>query len=107
MVSRRRVYWLWLTGDDGNRVAAGTFRGQPQDVQVTLTSALPLRDTRRIWVTDEDDAVVLDAQRISASCPLERRAGVEESPAMPHNVPGFDFSDDALKCPRLRLRLLV
>ena len=55
-------YWLWLTGDDGNRVGAGTFMGQPDDIHVTLTSALPLRDTRRVWVTDEDDTVVLDAR---------------------------------------------
>ena len=30
-------YWLWLTGDDGNRVPAGTFRGTGDTVQVTLT----------------------------------------------------------------------
>lgn len=59
-------YWLWLTGDDGKRVAAGTFTGQPDDIHVTLTAGLPLRDTRRIWVTDEDDAVVLDAPLASA-----------------------------------------
>ena len=54
-------YWLWLTGDDGNRVAAGTFRGTGDTVQVTLSSALPLDAARRIWVTNDSDKVVLDA----------------------------------------------
>jgi anti-sigma-K factor RskA len=54
-------YWLWLTGDSGERVSAGTFRGTGAEVDVTLTSALPLDATRRIWVTDDDDKVVLDA----------------------------------------------
>jgi hypothetical protein len=54
-------YWLWLTGDDGGRVTAGTFRGTGGDVEVTMTAAIPLEDARRIWVTDGDDAVVLDA----------------------------------------------
>jgi hypothetical protein len=53
-------YWLWLTGDDGDRVTAGTFRGTDGTVDVTMTAALPLADARRIWVTDGDDAVVLD-----------------------------------------------
>jgi hypothetical protein len=55
-------YWLWLTGDDGKRVGAGTFRGRADGCDVTLTSALYLEDTRRIWVTDADDKVVLDAR---------------------------------------------
>ena len=55
-------YWLWLTGDDGERVAAGTFRGTGDDVDVTLTAALPLDVARRIWVTDKDDEIVLDAR---------------------------------------------
>jgi predicted anti-sigma-YlaC factor YlaD len=55
-------YWLWLTGADGKRVAAGTFRGTGDDVEVTLTSALPLDAARRIWVTDKEDSVVLDAR---------------------------------------------
>jgi len=55
-------YWLWLTGDDGDRVAAGTFRGTGEDVDVTLTAALPLDAARRIWVTDKDDEIVLDAR---------------------------------------------
>jgi anti-sigma factor RsiW len=55
-------YWLWLTGDDGDRVSAGTFRGTGDEVDVTLTAALPLDAARRIWVTDGDDTVVLDAR---------------------------------------------
>jgi hypothetical protein len=55
------MYWLWLTGENGRRISAGTFTGQPEDIHVTLTAALALDDTRRIWVTDEDDTVVLDA----------------------------------------------
>jgi anti-sigma factor RsiW len=54
-------YWLWLTGDGGDRVTAGTFRGTDDEVDVTLTAALALEDARRIWVTDGDDEVVLDA----------------------------------------------
>jgi Putative zinc-finger len=55
-------YWLWLTGSDEHRVTAGTFTGAPDgDVQVTLTAALRLEDARRIWVTDDADNVVLDA----------------------------------------------
>jgi len=54
------AYWLWLTGADGDRVGAGTFRGTARDVDVVMTAAIPLRDARRIWVTDEDDTIVLD-----------------------------------------------
>jgi hypothetical protein len=54
-------YWLWLTGPDGHRVGAGTFRGTGNDVHVTLTAALPLDEAERIWVTDDADKVVLDA----------------------------------------------
>jgi anti-sigma-K factor RskA len=54
------VYWLWLTGDDRRRVTAGTFRGTDRPVDVTMTASIRLRDTRRVWVTDEADAVVLD-----------------------------------------------
>ena len=55
------VYWLWLTDEGGERVTAGTFRGGGDEVAVTLTGALPLADTVRIWVTDEADSTVLDA----------------------------------------------
>jgi Putative zinc-finger len=53
-------YWLWLTGDDGRRVAAGTIRGTGEPVDAVMTAALPLGKTRRIWVTDAHDRVVLD-----------------------------------------------
>jgi hypothetical protein len=52
------VYWLWLSTSDGDRVAAGTFRG---DGHMQMSAALPLDDTRRVWVTDEADNVVFDA----------------------------------------------
>ena len=55
------VYWLWLTGDDGKRVVAGTLIGTGGPVQAVLASAIPTEDARRIWMNDEDDAVVLDA----------------------------------------------
>ncbi len=55
-------YWLWLTGDEGHRVGAGTFRGTPTPVDLTLTAAIKLGDTRRIWVTDKRDNVVLDTR---------------------------------------------
>lgn len=55
-----RYYWLWLTGDD-DRVAAGTFTGTLRPADIRLTAAVPLREARRIWVTDGDDKVVLDA----------------------------------------------
>jgi hypothetical protein len=56
-------YWLWLTGDDGDRVGAGTFQGTPNPTDLVMTAALPLHDARRIWVTDAHDRVVLD-QRV-------------------------------------------
>ena len=37
------VYWLWLSVSDGDRVAAGTFRG---DGHMQMSAALPL-DARR------------------------------------------------------------
>ncbi|MDQ1384328.1 MAG: hypothetical protein QOG65_1707 [Actinomycetota bacterium] len=53
-------YWLWVTGDDGDRVGAGTFQGTAKASDLVMTAALPLRDARRIWVTDQHDKVVLD-----------------------------------------------
>jgi len=55
-------YWLWLTDEDGQRVAAGTFRGTSRPVDLTMTAAVPLRDARRIWVTDKSNAVVFDTR---------------------------------------------
>jgi hypothetical protein len=54
-------YWLWLTGADDHRLAAGTFSGRPESTKLSFTAAIPLSKARRIWVTDEDDKVVLDA----------------------------------------------
>ncbi len=53
------IYWLWLSTEDGKRVAAGTFSG---DGTVHMAAALPLDKAARVWVTNVDDAVVLDAQ---------------------------------------------
>jgi len=55
-------YWLWVTGEDGRRVGAGTFRGTPGTLRVTTTAGLMFGETRRVWVTDADDAVVLDGR---------------------------------------------
>jgi hypothetical protein len=55
------VYWLWLTDAGGTRVGAGTFTGTGEPMEAVLASALPADDARRIWLTDEDDAIVLDA----------------------------------------------
>ena len=53
-------YWLWLTGKDHVRVAAGTVHGTGAPIDAVMTAALPLDQARRIWVTDEHDKVVLD-----------------------------------------------
>jgi anti-sigma-K factor RskA len=55
-------YWLWLTGSDGQRVNAGTFRASGEHFTAEMTSALPLRHARRIWVTDAGDNIVFDSQ---------------------------------------------
>lgn len=55
------VYWLWLTDASGRRVSAGTFSGADERATLTLQSAMPEDEAVRIWVTDEDDGVVLDA----------------------------------------------
>jgi hypothetical protein len=56
------VYWLWLTDADDNRFVAGSFTGTGGPARVTLASALPADEARRIWMTDEADHVVLDAE---------------------------------------------
>jgi hypothetical protein len=57
-----RYYWLWLTGDDDHgRLAAGTFTGSLVPTDIHSMAAVPLDEARRIWVTDEDQKVVLDA----------------------------------------------
>ena len=55
------IYWLWLTGADGERFVAGSLTGTGRTAHAVLASALPAEDARRIWMTDEDDQVVLDA----------------------------------------------
>jgi predicted anti-sigma-YlaC factor YlaD len=55
------VYWLWLTDASGTRVGAGTLTGTGRPMEAVLASALPATEARRIWLTDEHDAVVLDA----------------------------------------------
>jgi anti-sigma-K factor RskA len=59
-------YWLWLTSADGDRIAAGTFRGTAAPANLVMTAAIPLADARRIWVTDGKDQVVLD-ERLPAA----------------------------------------
>jgi len=56
------AYWLWLTGDNGNRIGAGTFHGSTSPLQMKMTAAISRSATRRIWVTDAGDEVVLDAR---------------------------------------------
>jgi len=58
-------YWLWLTGNDHDRVGAGTFRGTAGPADLVMTAALPLDEANRIWVTDEQNQIVLD-QRLPA-----------------------------------------
>ena len=55
-------YWVWLTDAEGDRVAAGTLRGAHGGASATMTVALDLADAERLWVTDADDRVVLDAR---------------------------------------------
>jgi hypothetical protein len=58
-----KYYWLWLTGEDDDRkMGAGTFTGSRTPAEVELTAGIPLDKARRIWVTDKDDKIVLDAR---------------------------------------------
>jgi anti-sigma-K factor RskA len=56
----REWYWLWITGADGARVPAGTFSASSKSEDVTMTAALSLARTKRVWVTDVNNHVVLD-----------------------------------------------
>ena len=56
-----RYYWLWLTGEDEKRLAAGSFEGTSGQSELKLMAALPLSEAARIWVTDDKKHVVLDA----------------------------------------------
>jgi anti-sigma factor RsiW len=58
---RGDYYWLWVTDGGGHRLPAGTFQGSDHPLTMRLTAAMPLSEARRIWVTDGDDKVVLDA----------------------------------------------
>jgi len=62
-----QYYWLWLTGDDGHRIPAGSFSGSSHSTEVQLMAAVPLSEARRIWVTDDHEAVVLDAELPTSS----------------------------------------
>jgi Anti-sigma-K factor rskA len=53
-------YWLWVTGADGKRVAAGTFAASGSNENLTMTAALSFARTQRVWVTDVKQHVVLD-----------------------------------------------
>lgn len=59
---RGDYYWLWVTDAEGHRLPAGTFRGSDHPLKMHLTAAMPLAEARRIWVTDGDNRVVLDAR---------------------------------------------
>jgi hypothetical protein len=54
-------YWLWLTGEDEKRMGAGTFQGTTGQAEFRLMAAVPLSEADRIWVTDDQKHVVLDA----------------------------------------------
>jgi anti-sigma-K factor RskA len=56
----REWYWLWVTGADGKRIAAGTFSASSERENVTMTAALSLPRTKRVWITDDANHVVLD-----------------------------------------------
>lgn len=55
------VYWLWLADADGERVIAGSLTGTGRPARAVLASALATDDADRIWMTDDDERVVLDA----------------------------------------------
>ena len=59
-------YWLWVTGANGRRVGAGTFTATRASQRVTMTAALSTARTKRVWVTDAADHVVLDG-RVTSS----------------------------------------
>ena len=78
------VYWLWLSTSDGDRVAAGTFSG---DGHMQMSAALPLDEAARVWVTDADDDVVLDAPVALTRCARPSGAGILASGAGRHLFP--------------------
>jgi hypothetical protein len=56
------TYWLWLSDADGDRVTAGSLTGTGGSARVVMASALPADEAHRIWMTDGDDRIVLDAE---------------------------------------------
>ena len=47
----KQYYWLWVTGDDGHRIGAGTFTGVSRPAEFRLMAAVPLSEARRDdWV---------------------------------------------------------
>jgi anti-sigma factor RsiW len=62
----KQYYWLWVTGDDGHRIGAGTFTGVRRPTEIRLMAAVPLSEARRVWVTDDHNRVVLDGRLPSA-----------------------------------------
>jgi anti-sigma-K factor RskA len=53
-------YWLWVTGSNGKRIAAGSFSPSKANENLTMSAALSRGATKRVWVTDEGNNVVLD-----------------------------------------------
>ena len=54
------TYWLWVTDSHGQRVAAGSFQGGAQSA-LHFSCAVSYQDAKRIWVTGNQNQVVLDA----------------------------------------------
>jgi anti-sigma-K factor RskA len=59
-------YWLWVTGSNGKRIAAGSFTASQASENLTMSAALSRAATKRVWVTDEQNNVVLDGYLTSA-----------------------------------------
>jgi hypothetical protein len=53
-------YWLWVTGSNGKRIAAGSFSASRATENLTMSAALSRTATKRVWVTDGQDNLVLD-----------------------------------------------
>jgi anti-sigma-K factor RskA len=53
-------YWLWVTGSNGKRIAAGSFTASRSSENLTMSAALSRAATKRVWLTDEQNNVVLD-----------------------------------------------
>ena len=53
-------YWLWVTGSNGKRIGAGSFTASERDETLTMSAALSRAATKRVWVTDEQNNIVLD-----------------------------------------------